>query len=207
MYQTRILTRMYLYVHRLQILEQFLIHLFGETHNALHNIYKRLLLPSAGKHSNPVYHLYFNIYKLPNVYNDINSIFVDEIIYNVTNLYKGCQAKQIAMKERIYDQHNINYSENANVIYMPKGKIKTRIKSTTKLVDNGEDHNDKGNTNKYKLFNEFGDIYNKCLCIKDLLEDAYYIRDHGNAGDNDMLTMEMGVGGSTASAKHTTPSM
>eukprot|EP00943_MAST-04B_sp_MAST-4B-sp1_P000971 g971.t1 len=76
-----------------------------------------------------------------------------------------------------------------------------------KHVDNGEDHNDKGKTNKYKLFNELGNIYNKCLCIKDVLEDAYYLRDHGSADDNDMLIMEMDFSGNTASAKHATPSM
>ena len=162
-------------------MEHFLIYLFGESGNTLQNIYQRLIVKNDDNNSekNPMYDLYFHKYQLPNIYTSINAIFIDEMIYNITNIYKQCQIDENKIKDHVFEQ----YTDPSSKTYMSKKKINERIKAVIKAINNGEEHYK--NMQLYDLFNQYGDIYHKCLCIKDLLEDAYYIRDHRNDEDEE----------------------
>ena len=110
------------------------------------------------------------------------------MIFNITNIFKRCQAKEIKIKDQLFEHYN-NHGTRNQGIYMSKKKINELIKSVIKHVDNGEEH--KKGVQQYEMFDQFGETYRKCLCIKDLLEDAYYIREHGVGDEHDEMLMEI----------------
>ena len=157
---------------KMQVLEHFLKHLVGDTSPSLKHMYNRLA--STG-HPNSIYRMFVDVHGFPNIYNDIGNIFIDEHIANVTAIYKTCKEDEIKAKEGLYEHFN---NAESNGIYMSKAKVKDRIKAIRKNVESGEGHG-RGNA-LYKKFDEFGDIYFRCLCVKDWLEDAYAILDAGS---------------------------
>eukprot|EP00944_MAST-04C_sp_MAST-4C-sp1_P011213 g11213.t1 len=157
---------------KMQVLEHFLKHLVGDTSPSLKHVYSRLA--STG-HPNPIYRMFVDVHGFPNIYNDIGNIFIDEHIANVTGIYKICKDDEMEAKAGLFE-HFSNVESNG--MYMSKAKVKDRIKAVRKNVESGEGHG-RGNA-LYKKFDEFGDIYFRCLCIKDWLEDAYAILDAGS---------------------------
>ena len=133
----------------------------------LQGMYSRLA--STGQ-SNSIYRMFVDVHRLPNIYDDIGNIFIDEHINNVTAVYKACKADETKAEAGLFEHF---HDADSNGVYMTKTKIKDRIKAVKKNVESGERHS-RGNA-LYKKFDEFGDIYFRCMSLKDWLEDAYAI--------------------------------
>ena len=155
----------------MQVLEHFLKHLVGDTSPLLQGMYSRLA--STGQ-SNSIYRMFVDVHRLPNIYDDIGNIFIDEHIDNVTAVYKACKAAETKAEAGLFEHFN---DADSNGVYMTKTKIKDRIKAVRKNVESGERHS-RGNA-LYKQFDEFGNIYFRCMALQDWLEDAYAILDAG----------------------------